>query len=209
MNVPPGLGLPGGAHYTVVLVPANAAGSAGAFPAGSFVLPPGTTLAAPSAPPAAPAGRGGAGGRGRGGGAQAPTYGGAPGAPVVVLPPGAYDPTAGGAGADAMYAHANGLLQYAHAGEGAADGAAAMYYAAAQHHHLVDASHGFLPAGAQLVLSGGAPAAAPRACPRCCTPAAHAHTHTHTHADASRARRDAALPRRTVKRKSTWVRGAF
>jgi hypothetical protein len=171
MNPPPGLGLPGGAHYTVVLVPSNVSGNSGAFPPGSFVLPPGTTLAAPAAPAAPPAGRaGGGGGRGRQPAAPAAqqAYGGAPGAPVVVLPPGAYDPTGGAAGADAMYAHASGLLQYAHAGEGAAEGAAAMYYAAAQQHHVVDASHGFLPAGAQLMLAGGAAggvAAAPRACP--------------------------------------------
>lgn len=46
--------LPGGVDYTVVLVPASAAADAGAFPQGSFVLPPGTTLSAPPALPPPP-----------------------------------------------------------------------------------------------------------------------------------------------------------
>ena len=44
--------LPDGGEYRVVLVPATAAADAGAFPAGSFVLPAGTTLS--SAPLPAP-----------------------------------------------------------------------------------------------------------------------------------------------------------
>ena len=190
----------GGVDYTVVLVPASAAADAGAFPQGSFVLPPGTVL---SAPPALPPPHLGIDG---GGGLPAPgdAYGG-----LGPLPSGAFGQSTAEADAEAFAAH--GLL--APFGPEGAD----VYYGPLDTAQFADAA-GLLPPLPQeappeeplpLPPQQLLPLIRPRACParRSCFTAAGA--------DARRPQRyrDASLaPRQTtcaVRSEHACLRGPF